>query len=130
MYPLYNPLIHDFILDYLIWSFHYILERGNSVEDDRSPGLTASRPSPPAIHLSPSRQSSSSTDGGVGSVGVLGPQNSTGLTVAKKKRELFSARSSRSGGSNKSSEASFDFHSSSSKVKFLIFQIWDKGYLF
>ena len=71
--------------------------------------------SPPAIHLSPSRQSSSSTDheqranvstcGGVGTI------------VAKKKRELFSARSSRSGGSNQSSASDYSReHSVSSKV--------------
>ena len=67
--------------------------------------------SPPAIHLSPTRQSSSSTDAS----GVQNPVVNSGLTVARKKRELFSsARSSRSGGSNKSSEASIDYHSSSS----------------
>ena len=37
------------------------------------------------------------------------------MSVARKKRELFSsARSSRSGGSNKSSEASIEYHCSSS----------------
>ena len=97
-------------------------ERGNSLElDDRSPSHL--RSSPPAIHLSPSRQSSSSTDGGgTGGVGTgsgtasatgSGGGASTGTIVAKKKRELFSsAHSSRSAGSNKSS----DFDSSSSKV--------------
>ena len=94
--------------------------------DDRSPGHFISRTSPPAIHLSPSRQSSTSTDGGQlpGVGGVSGGTGSltassglgsasTGTLVAKKKRELFSsARSSRSGGSNKSS----DFDSSCSKV--------------
>lgn len=91
-----------------------VLERGNSVEDDRSPGVMTSRSSPPpTIHLSPTRQSSSSTDGGGGQTN----NSSSGTTVAKKKRELFSARSSRSGGSNKSSEASIDYQSSSSKVK-------------
>lgn len=60
--------------------------------------VVAGKISPPAIHLSPSRQSSSSTD--------HEPKTNTtgvGTTVAKKKRELFSARSSRSGGSNQSS---------------------------
>ena len=69
--------------------------------------------SPPAIHLSPTRQSSSSTDAS----GVQNPvsSNIAGLTVARKKRELFSsARSSRSGGSNKSSDASIEYQSSSS----------------
>ena len=92
-------------------------ERGNSVEDERSPGiLTASRSSPPTIHLSPSRQSSSSTDGGhgTGAGGHASAASGNSLSVAKKKRELFSARSSRSGGSNKSSDASMDL--SSSKV--------------
>ena len=107
----------------------YILERGNSLElDDRSPSHL--RSSPPAIHLSPSRQSSSSTDGGGGIGGGTGSgaasaTGSTGATtgtiVAKKKRELFSsARSSRSGGSNKSS----DFDSSSSKVSKLRILSW------
>ena len=75
----------------------------------------AGRVSPPAIHLSPSRQSSSSTDHELkpnvsGSSGV-------GTTVAKKKRELFSARSSRSGGSNQSSASEYSREQSfSSKV--------------
>lgn len=109
-----------------------IPERGNSLEDDRSLGhiMVSSAPpstigtsggsgnekaaparsaSPPTIHLSPSRQSSSSTDHGgensgqTGTAGGLG----SGLCVAKKKRELFSARSSRSGGSNKSSTSDY-----------------------
>lgn len=93
-------------------------ERGNSVEDERSPGiLTASRSSPPTIHLSPSRQSSSSTDGGhgTGAGGHASAASGNSLSVAKKKRELFSARSSRSGGSNKSSDASMDLSSKVSK---------------
>ena len=95
-------------------------ERGNSVEDERSPGiLTASRSSPPTIHLSPSRQSSSSTDGGHGTGGAgagnASAASGNSLSVAKKKRELFSARSSRSGGSNKSSDASMDLSSKVSK---------------
>ena len=53
---------------------------------------------PPTIHLSPSRQSSSgSNEADAASVG----------NHAKKKRELFSARSSRSGGSNKSSKSDY-----------------------
>lgn len=75
--------------------------------------MTSRSSPPPTAHLSPTRQSSSSTDGGQPPSANNG---STTTTVAKKKRELFSARSSRSGGSNKSSEASFDLHSFSSKV--------------
>ena len=116
---------------YFLFSF-WISERGNSLElDDRSPGHFISRTSPPAIHLSPSRQSSTSTDGGQlpgigggasGGTGSLTTSSglgsaSTGTLVAKKKRELFSsARSSRSGGSNKSS----DFDSSCSKVSWCL----------
>ncbi len=93
----------------------FTAERGNSLEDDRSPSHMTSRSSPPAIHLSPSRQSSSSTDGGAGAPGKDAP--STGTIVAKKKRELFSARSSRSGGSNKSSLSEYSREASfSSKV--------------
>ena len=71
-------------------------DRGNSLEDDRSPGVVQGRGSPPAIHLSPSRQSSSSTSD-------QDPKGGSQFLVAKKKRELFSARSSRSGGSAHSS---------------------------
>ena len=74
--------------------------------------VIAGKITPPAIHLSPSRQSSSSTDheSKVNTGGV-------GTTVAKKKRELFSARSSRSGGSNQSSTSEYSReHSFSSKV--------------
>ena len=100
--------------------FLFSSDRGNSVEDDRSPGImTASRSSPPTIHLSPSRQSSSSTDGGHGTGGAgagnASAASGNSLSVAKKKRELFSARSSRSGGSNKSSDASMDLSSKVSK---------------
>jgi hypothetical protein len=44
--------------------FHFfIAERGGSVEEDRSPGgQTLIHVSPQPIHLSPSRQSSSSTE--------------------------------------------------------------------
>ena len=81
--------------------------------------MTASRSSPPTIHLSPSRQSSSSTDGGHGTGGAgagnASAASGNSLSVAKKKRELFSARSSRSGGSNKSSDASMDLSSKVSK---------------
>ena len=90
-------------------------ERGNSVEDDRSPGIMTARSSPPTIHLSPSRQSSSSTDGGQANTAASAASGNS-LSVAKKKRELFSARSSRSGGSNKSSDASIDL---SSKVSLI-----------
>lgn len=75
-------------------------DRGNSLEDDRSPVHPAQRPeaSSPAIHLSPNRQSSSSTD----------PDANLAVgNHAKKKREIFSARSSRSGGSNKSSVSDY-----------------------
>ena len=77
------------------------------MEDERSPGgQTISHISPQPIHLSPSRQSSSSTE----------LECPTGTIVAKKKRELFSARSSRSGGSNKSSSEYSRDYSFSSKV--------------
>ncbi|XP_059089456.1 uncharacterized protein LOC131885430 isoform X2 [Tigriopus californicus] len=75
-------------------------DRGNSLEDDRSPIHPAQRPgaSSPAIQLSPNRQSSSSTD----------PDANLAVgNHAKKKREIFSARSSRSGGSNKSSVSDY-----------------------
>jgi hypothetical protein len=103
------------------FSLVFISDRGNSLEDDRSPSHLNSRSSPPAIHLSPTRQSSSSTDGGANAGGgrtATGNGSNMGTIVAKKKRELFSARSSRSGGSNKSSEASeySREHSFSSKV--------------
>ena len=105
---LHSPLSHgifyvkcQFLIKEIMIPKIAISDRGNSLEDERS-NQNPSRISPPAIHLSPSRQSSSSTDqdpqGGIGSY--------TGTTVAKKKRELFSARSSRSGGSNQSSGAS------------------------
>ena len=77
------------------------------MEEDRSPGgQTLAHVSPQPIHLSPSRQSSSSTELEV----------PVASTVAKKKRELFSARSSRSGGSNKSSSEYSRDYSFSSKV--------------
>ena len=86
------------------------------MEEDKmanvSSTVLAGKITPPAIHLSPSRQSSSSTDheSKVNTGGI-------GLTVAKKKRELFSARSSRSGGSNQSSTSEYSReHSFSSKV--------------
>ena len=90
------------------------------MEDERmiSVPITAvvGRVSPPTIHLSPSRQSSSSTDHDV--KGNASSNNVVGTTVAKKKRELFSsARSSRSGGSNQSSASDYSReHSFSSKV--------------
>ena len=86
------------------------------MEEDKmvnvSSTVIAGKITPPAIHLSPSRQSSSSTDheSKANTSGV-------GTTVAKKKRELFSARSSRSGGSNQSSTSEYSReHSFSSKV--------------
>ena len=103
--------------------FTFLLDRGNSLEDERMTNIVPTvggggRVSPPAIHLSPSRQSSSSTEhesrtnastcGGVGT------------TVAKKKRELYSgsARSSKSGGSHESSASDRSReHSFSSKVR-------------
>ena len=94
------------------------LDRGNSIEEEKinvSSTVVAGKITPPAIHLSPSRQSSGSTDQEL-KVNAVGG-NGVGTTVAKKKRELFSARSSRSGGSNQSSASDYSReHSFSSKV--------------
>jgi hypothetical protein len=89
--------------------FFNFTERGNSVEEDRSLGQTLIRVSPQPVPVSPSRQSSSSIE-----------LECPGTTVAKKKRELFSARSSRSGGSNKSSASEYSRdYSFSSKVNII-----------
>ena len=90
------------------------------MEDERvtnplpSSGAVRGRISPPAIHLSPSRQSSSSMEQELGVPKIC---EGIGTIVAKKKRELFSARSSRSGGSTHSSTSWYSReHSVSSKV--------------
>ena len=103
----------------LVLNVSCFLDRGNSIEEEKvnvSSTVVAGKISPPAIHLSPSRQSSGSTENELKT--NLSVPSGVGTTVAKKKRELFSARSSRSGGSNQSSASDYSReHSFSSKVR-------------